>query len=260
MTMTKLKVVFVVLAALAVVGTASGILIHGLSAGQLAEPNNAGVVQPRRPAAEPPRKAAGKQPLGEERGAGGREAADDQSAADKARAEALDKALQKFEAAEQEYREFEQEFKKASDRSSLVQQEEQLRSLERQQAVAREREQEAWKTLHATGVKGNESDRERLHKYESETSKREEERTERLIDAKLKLAREEERLQEFEREWTFRRELTQSRVRSAAERLRRLEDEVSPPAAPARTLRDIERKLEELLREVGELRRSSDRR
>ncbi len=246
MTMTKVKLLGVVVLVLGLVGTGAGALVHQAYAAPRATgksgPDNATAAArppapPEQPKVDDPRKVEDLRRFTD-------------------RKDAIDRAEKVVREAEDVRRDLEQKFKAVYSRHELVQQEERLRSLERQQATAREREQEEWKSLHAIAVKGSEGDRKRLQEFEQLTKKSEEERTERLIEARLKMVRQEEQLREIERDFDWQREAAQTRLRNAVEKLHRLEDVAPPSAPPSRTLGDVERKLQELLRDVEALRRA----
>jgi hypothetical protein len=146
----------------------------------------------------------------------------------------------------------ERQWKEVYNRDKLVELEEALQSLERLQATEREREQEEWKRLHGIMVGKD------LKQYEASTKQREKERTKELIEMRLQKVHEEDRLQGLEREWSVRREQAQVRVRSAMEKLRRLQEDAPIADAQSRGLAEIQRRLEELLRDVAELRRAAD--
>jgi hypothetical protein len=166
-------------------------------------------------------------------------------------------------------------------RQKLVEEEERVRMLEREQAAERDREsgqiraaqtaldkvaevqaqQPAQPKYRDLGdlprqLKGWET---RVKDLEALSKKREAERTDRLIQARRALVREEERLRQVERKQAFERERAEARVRAAEEQLREAQWRLRGADAPPPRAGELDRKLEVLLREVRELRRDIER-
>lgn len=85
---------------------------------------------------------------------------------------------------------------------------------------------------------------------------REQERSDARLKARVELVEAEEQLRRVEREQAVQRELAVSRLAQAADRVRQAE----VPSAGDEAGRDVERKLDRLLREIGDLRRALDQR
>jgi RNA polymerase sigma factor (sigma-70 family) len=274
MTMTKLKMVLTVLLALALVGTGTGALFHRLSArpptGGPPASANAGQTRAFDRAASTPEKpdeppAAGAADDRRDKGRQDQPKKEEVQRADEERVrhqQALEQANATLEEAEERYRNVELELSpvRMEYRKRVVREEEQIRLLEREQADQRERERAEYKRLEAKlPASPEDADRKGLKDLEETIRKREAERADRLADARVRLVDQEEGLRRIEREKEFRRELAQIKVQSALDKIRRLEDDLPAADGQARALADVERKLAELLREVGELRCAVER-
>jgi RNA polymerase sigma factor (sigma-70 family) len=172
-------------------------------------------------------------------------------------------------------------------RKQLLIAEEQLRRLERRQAAQRERGQEQvelrraeedvlWlqNTLREMAAREKNAElsagrrqlslqldeaRAKLRKLEPLVEKLEQQRTEELIEARQKVVIAEERLRQLERRQATQRERTQAQLQAADERIRQLQGAPSQPAPAQGRIQELERKVDQLLREMAELRREMRR-
>jgi RNA polymerase sigma factor (sigma-70 family) len=262
MAVNKLKVLLAVVLALGLLGTGTAVLARRPNSGPQPAPGPQAREQPP-PAAEAP-PPVGEQPDTPDKAEDVGRAKEAERLA-KERAELLDQALRRLNDARQKYREVEERIAKQllQGRLDLIREEEQLRRLEREQAAERDHEQQAYRNTQAALLQPLPPDatkiREKLRELEEESKKREAERTERLIDARQKLARTEESLRRVEREHAFEREFAEDALRAAAQRVRRLEESTLPADAHSGSLADLERKVDAILREVGELRRAVEK-
>jgi RNA polymerase sigma factor (sigma-70 family) len=275
MAMTKLKTAAVLVLALGLLGTGAGAVAHRLSAGQ--EP--------------PPRENAGEKAgvKGPQEGPAKRPAPVAPDKAQEARRHAellaqLRDAERRLTTLEDDYPRLEKEWTEVliEARQKLVREEERVRMLEREQAAERDRESGQLRAAQAALDKVAEVQaqqqpaqpkyrdlgdlprelkrlQERVEELEALSKKREAERTDRLIQARQALVREEERLRQVERKQAFERERAEARVRAAAEQVREAERRLRGADAPPPRAGELDRKLEVLLREVRELRREIER-
>jgi hypothetical protein len=108
----------------------------------------------------------------------------------------------------------------------------------------------------------NKKDAERLAQWKDQVSAltarlrdHEERRSAELFEARLAVIQAEEEVRLVERQQAAQRARLQARVDAAHDRVRQLQDD-APPADPAdRRVRGLEKKLDEVLRELAELRR-----
>jgi RNA polymerase sigma factor (sigma-70 family) len=155
----------------------------------------------------------------------------------------------------------------------LADAEESVRRVERQQALERERERADMKALEdrvralRLEAKKNPKVKEELAELREELDQEdliwkrsEERRSDQLLKARATLGVLEVRLREAERQNAIDRSITERQLDAAEERLRQLEGRLLDPDAPPEPRADVERKLDRILQEVNELRRSLERR
>jgi RNA polymerase sigma factor (sigma-70 family) len=246
MLMTRVKMaatVLVVTAAL--VGTGAGVFGHRLRA--------------ERPAAQAdPRPGEVPAAPGKAADAPARGKAEDDRRRE-ARAILLKRLLEQMKRAEEHRHQLEDRWKVEvlPLRLMRIEEEERLRLLERTQAAEREREQAELLAL-AKEIRqpGKDADkaRVRLEALEVNARKREEERTEALIKARQSMAKVEEALRPVERRLGHQLDQAEVEEDATAAGLREAEGLAAPPESPRP--RELERKLDALLREMTELRRA----
>ncbi len=93
-----------------------------------------------------------------------------------------------------------------------------------------------------------------LETLRNEHDRKSKQRAEQLAQARKDSITAEVKYKLLEQQLAARRQRRQAEIDATAERLARLRDIPTPPASDARRLAEIERKLDELLREVKELR------
>ncbi len=264
MAMTKMKVPIALMLTLGLVGAGSGTLAYRLTAGQpAARPSTAAIVSP---SAEPQRKAESA-PAPDDAAAARKAEEDRRVAAEKARMQALDEASMALRDAEDAYRALEQNWNKKRESegftAEMVRAEELFKMLQRIQTEEREREQANYrsrdtKDINPADPKGKEMQRE-YQELVQISRKHDEARLERLIEARVRKMRLEERQTQFDREMKQELEFANARVKSARQRVLRLEDASMPMGAEPRGTEDLQQKVDELIKGVSELRRAVER-
>lgn len=260
MAMTKMKVLIALALTLGLVGAGSGTLAYRLTAGQPAPRPSAAAALPA--SADPPRKAD----TAPDDAAAARKAEDERRlAAEKARLQALDEASKGLRDAEETYRALEQNWTKRREAegftAEMVRAEEQFKMLQRIQTEEREQanyRSRDTKDLNPTDPTGKEMHREYQELVQA-SRKRDEERLEKFIEFRVKKLRLEERQTQFDREMKLELEFASARVKSARQRLLRLEDASMPTGAEPRGTEDLQRKVDDLIHGVDELRRAVER-
>ena len=274
MAITKLKVVVLLVLALSLLGTSSAVLAHrfviGPAAVSASRENQQATVQDlgekaKQPGLAQPKKAAEVRP-GEARPGEVDPAIADEARRAEEHARQLREARERLEVAQEKLVVMEEKFTVmlVERRQELTREEERLRALEREQAVERDRERERLRAADEA-VRTADPQRDLLRKQEqlagleARIKKQESDRTEQVIVARQKVMAAEERLRRLERDQGMQLELAQARVRLATERVLQWEEDQPPTDPQLRTLRDLERKVDSLLREIGELRRAVEK-
>jgi hypothetical protein len=250
---TKLKVLAAVVLAVGAVGGGVGWLTYRV-----------GGAEPPAPRAEARTSAA---PLGRSEPEGARVAAEEQ-------AKQLDKAVDDAKARERALRDMEDQWLEEliQARRRLMVKEESLQALEREQAEARERERgdrnsraarirELEARIEEVAATSRDPEkqiarlREELGVQIEVARKVEAERSRALLHAREELMVAEEQLRLLERRQAAQRARLQVRLEVAEERVQRLQGEPARRDAPDRRLAEVEGKLDQVLRELAELRR-----
>ena len=256
--MAKLKIATAALLTLGLLGTGAGAVAYRMAGGPKEKPVARAAEQPKEKVekAEPPKEkpVVVEPPVKKED-------------LDKKR----DLLVHALEMMEDESRDTERrwEAEKLEARKSAVEREEHLRSLERTQAVEREEDlkyRKAWykATFNKKHDPGKPIDDKQLtiwRKVENELRQREDERVKKMIVVRLANMEAEESVQRIDRVYGSQRAKLQEvidNVRARLEQMKWAEAGVPPaePIAPA--IRDLERKVDALTREIAELRRRSN--
>jgi RNA polymerase sigma factor (sigma-70 family) len=264
MAMTKVKVVTAVVVTLALLGAGTGTVAYRLNGAPLPAARAAAGQPAGAPEAAP---AVAPGPLADPR---------ERARAEQQRATRAVLVAERRRA-EEVYRHLEAELTLAftEARMEMVRQEEYLRGLEREQAAdresegaerrrLRERAQAAervaeWVGEAAPRMKEARQERERAREWDAKTKVLEAERTEALIRARQKLVQAEEKLRQLERLQGAQREQALAEWTAAADADRQAQRPASPAGAAAPVSRELERRLDRLLREVTELRQAVER-